>query len=161
MHLCICLHCPRNQRFQQGEISGAKSSRSAVKYVLRRTSTYQHVPAWNQYVRENVPSCTALYFHNPPCTSINSFVLPKVRIGTYSYVLLVICLCQYVLVCTAMRKFPKVRTGMYYRRVHNGTCRYVQVCTAINQVYRIPDILHILHILHIMHVMHVLQHHIL
>ncbi len=77
--------------------------------------TYQYVPAWNQYVRENV-QCTALYFHELPCTDINCLVLPKVRTGTYSYVFLVICLYRYVPECIAMRKFPKVRTGMYYSR---------------------------------------------
>jgi hypothetical protein len=29
---------------------------------------------------------------------------------------------------------------MYYISVHTSTYRYVPVCTAINQVYRIPDV---------------------
>ncbi len=56
---------------------------------------------------------------------------------TYSYVLLVLCLYWYVLVCAVMHKLWKVRTSTYIWSVHTGMYWYVPVCTAINQVYRI------------------------
>ncbi len=50
-----------------------------------------------------------------------------------------------VLVCTVMHRFT-ISTYRYVpTSVHTGTYRYVPVCTvhtAINQVYRIPDVLH-------------------
>ncbi len=112
---CICLHCPRNQRFQhwQGEISGAKSSRSAMKFVLRSTSMYQHgISAYEKMLNHVLPctvtsmnclvlTCTALYsgcqkyvlvltrtyFWSFVCTSTYRYVRPREIFQKYLYVL--------------------------------------------------------------------------
>ncbi len=74
-------------------------------------------------------------------------LLRKVHTRTYWYVLLVICLYQYVQVCTGMycnakiyQKYIPVHTPQEYKSVHTGTYQYVLVHTAIHQVYRIPDV---------------------
>ncbi len=80
----IGMPCLRNQRFQQGKISGAKSRRTANVSHEVCTQTYLYVSAWNQYVRENVQSCTAMFCHILPCSAIYCHVLPKVHTHTYS-----------------------------------------------------------------------------
>ncbi len=112
-----------------------------MKLVLtgRRTSTYQHgISTYEKMFNHHVLPCTSISCLVLTCTALYCQKYVLVRTCTY---VLVICLYQYVPLCTAMRKFPKVCTSMYYRRVHTGTYRYrdVHVCTATNLVYRIPD----------------------
>ncbi len=132
MHLRICLHCLRNQRFQQGRISGAKSSRHSIKFVLRRTSTYQDgISTYEKFHRKY----TIMSDHVLPCTSMYYYVLlcaTKVRTRTYWYVFLSIFLYQYVLVRISMychakidQKHVQVRTLDAYMAVHGGTYQYV------------------------------------
>jgi hypothetical protein len=143
MKWCNCMHCLRNQRFQQGTISGEKSSRTAMKFVFRRTIAYQHGISTTEYVPEKVQSCTAMYYHVLPCTamycqSTNSYVFVR-SFGHLSAQVL------YVPVCTAMRKFTK-STYLYihhkstrrYILVHIGTYLYVQPytrCTGFQMLF--------------------------
>ncbi len=69
-----------------------------MKFVLCRTSsTYQH----------GISKYEKMYNHVLPCTVMYCHVLLKVRSRTYSYVLLVICLYQYVPICTGMYSYAK------------------------------------------------------
>ncbi len=70
-----------------------------------------------------------MYCHVPPYTAIDSK-------SKHWYVLLVIWY-RYIPI---FAKPKSVHTALYYRRVHGGTYRYIPVYTAINQVYRIPDV---------------------
>jgi hypothetical protein len=126
MNWCICMHCLRNQRFQQGKISGAKSSRTAMKSVLGRTSTYQHGISMYEKIYSHERPCTAIYQHILTCTAMNFKKYILVRTGTYFWSFVCTSTYRYVLVCTAMRKFTK---STYQCIHHKSTNRYVLVHT--------------------------------
>ncbi len=125
------LHCLRNQHFQQGKIC-AKSSRTAMTFVLRRTSTYQHGISTYEKKYNHVLPCTAMYCHVLPCTAIYCQKYVLVRTRTYFCSFVCISPYRYVPVCTAMRKFTNStyrymhhKSTWRYKAEHTSTYRYV------------------------------------
>jgi hypothetical protein len=125
-----------------------------MKFVLRRTSTYQHGISTYQKMYSHVLPCTAMYCHVLPCTAMycQKYVLVRTRTCFWSFVctsmyLYVLCTCMY---CHAKnyQKYIHVRTTQEYKVVRKGTYRYVLVRTVIHQLYRIP-VLYIVHTEHI------------
>jgi hypothetical protein len=107
---------------------GPKSSRTAMKFVLRRPSTYQHgISTYEKY--------TTVYCHVLPCTATYCQKYVLVRTCTYFWSFLCTSTYQYVLVCTAMQKITKSMYLYYGRhtiRAQGCTRRYVPVCQGTN-----------------------------
>ncbi len=83
MPWCLCLQCPRKQRFEQDKISGAKCSRKAMKFVLGRTSTYQHGISMYEKKYSHERPCTAMYQHILTYTAMYFERYMLLRTGTY------------------------------------------------------------------------------
>jgi hypothetical protein len=111
---------------QQGEISGAKSS--------RRTSTYQHGISMYEKMYNHVLPCTAIYCYVLPCIDMYSQKYELVRTCTYFRPFVCTSTYRYVPVCTAMQKFTKITYQYVHHKstrrytgkaVHTSTYRYV------------------------------------
>ncbi len=158
MHWCICLMRKPIQHLPGVVPQNCmhKSSWTDMKFVLRRTSTYQHAPL-------HTGSCTVIYRHVLPCTVIDRRFPWKLLTRTYSYILFVLCLHRYVQVRTARyshaknyQKYIPVRTasspkwGVHTYDQYNWYDQYVTLAYCRYRNRQLHIICHInLHILHI------------